>query len=948
MDKKRMEYIKNLETLDFQIENQDNSSIYLVDKLEEYIKQDDVSPYIIIALDKAKLFDADAVYFRFFDDNRPPLAQIYLYDNIQKQKNSEYYAEKHREIWSSCEVAVFFVIDKTTIRIYDSRKPVETNNDGSISSKTIDCIDFLSDVNNAINKYRAQNFNNGSFWENQLSGNNFLDSKIASERLINGLRIVRNELRKSKLSYALIDKLLIICILIKYLEETGIDKNGENYACAFFKKATGYEKLESIIFNNKLHCLLTELTKHFNGGIFHIDDNFKEELQKSDISILSHFFEAGYKNNLFGWKEYSFEHIPIELISNFYEEFIPKIGTNNKKDTGAVYTPSFVVNLLIDENLPLNNLDENIKLMDPACGSGIFLVAAYKRLVQRWRIKNIAQNKLADTNPKILKGILSKNIFGVDVNPNSINLSMFSLQLALCSMLTPKQIWTELQFIDLKADGNLVQKDFFEYLIQDNTRYDYDLVIGNPPFNKRKLNEKTYEYYIELLNDKFPIKFKNPKKEFALLFLEKAMHLLEEKKGKLCLILPSGSLLYTDNSLFFRKNLFSTYNIKQIIDFTFLRRVLFEATVASLAIFVDCNQPTEFPILHITAKRTKQSKERFYFEFDHYDFYQVPKNLAVDKLNVWKCNLLGGFRVCDIIDNFNKIEPNFKTWCASNEITISGTVFEDDLFDGVEKKIVKELLLFEKEIFTPKNRLDCWGIKKNITKGMFPTEISAKDFKKRTFDGIEFKGTPEKIQSLKNYFNEYSDLIAFYITAISGRQGIRSPYVFELVDLKETPYFPNRDNISESDKIIIDDVIKYTLEEFGQGEKSPINTEIASKENLIDFAHIYSENLNRYYSSDGKQYKLINLMQGDAYFVCELKYTDEKVSKISFEKREDSLVDLLTEWNPSESAKIHKIIRYYDNENNIIRIIKPKQLRFWLKSKALRDADETFDDILTH
>nr|AGS51572.1 hypothetical protein [uncultured bacterium contig00010] len=42
--------------------------------------------------------------------------------------------------------------------------------------------------------------------------------------------------------------------------------------------------------------------------------------------------------------------------------------------------------------------------------------------------------------------------------------------------------------------------------------------------------------------------------------------------------------------------------------------------------------------------------------------------------------------------------------------------------------------------------------------------------------------------------------------------------------------------------------------------------------------------------------------------------------------------------------RINKIIRIYGE--NIIRIIKPKQLRFWIKSKALRDVDETFDDIL--
>jgi type I restriction-modification system DNA methylase subunit len=171
------------------------------------------------------------------------------------------------------------------------------------------------------------------------------------------------------------------------LEETGT--NGDkNYAYDFFEKATGYRNLENMIQNNKLSCLLSALTEHFNGGIFDIDETFKQRLNNSDIRSLAQFFDAGYKTDLFGWKEYSFEHIPVELISNFYEEFIPQTTETiekNRKNTGAVYTPSFLVNLLIDECLPLDNLDENVKLIDPTCGSGIFLVTAYKRLVQRWR-----------------------------------------------------------------------------------------------------------------------------------------------------------------------------------------------------------------------------------------------------------------------------------------------------------------------------------------------------------------------------------------------------------------------------------------------------------------------------------------------------------------------------------------------------------------------------------
>jgi hypothetical protein len=424
------------------------------------------------------------------------------------------------------------------------------------------------------------------------------------------------------------------------------------------------------------------------------------------------------------------------------------------------------------------------------------------------------------------------------------------------------------------------------------------------------------------------------------------MHLLEKNAGKLCLILPSGPLLYNNSSAYFRKGLFSEYNIVQIIDYTFLRRVLFPATVASLAIFIEHRKPSEFPIIHIIAKRTKQSKERFYFEFDHYDFHRVPKNLSVDKINVWKCNLLGGSRVCDIIDKFKKIKHKLKDWLSENNIEACGTALKSDLFQGEEMR--KEISLFNDEVSIPKKQINYWGIKKNITRGVFPTEILATDFSKDNFDGIEFKGQEKKLNVLKNYLHDNSALIAFYIASISGRQGVRSPYVFELPDLLEFPYISNLDNnISESDKIVIDDIVRYSLEEFGQGEKAMINNSVADKQDLINFSQVYCDNLNKYYSFENKCYKLISLQWGDAYYICEIKHTDEIISQIPFDYQRQSLSELLLGWNPSRSAKVNKIIRYYDNVNNIIRIIKPKQLRFWLRSKALRDADDTFNDILT-
>lgn len=64
----------------------------------------------------------------------------------------------------------------------------------------------------------------------------------------------------------------------------------------------------------------------------------------------------------------------------------------DKQEKGLFYTPSHLTKLLIDECIPLKKYKElnlkNFKVLDPACGSGIFLVVAFKRLVQIWRLQN--------------------------------------------------------------------------------------------------------------------------------------------------------------------------------------------------------------------------------------------------------------------------------------------------------------------------------------------------------------------------------------------------------------------------------------------------------------------------------------------------------------------------------------------------------------------------------
>lgn len=990
VEKSGMSYIENLKNLNFQIENHNNSSVYLVCELEEYIEKNE-SPYIIIALDKAKEFDVDAVYFRFFDDERPPLAQIYIYDNILKNRTKEEYIKIHRDVWSGCEVSIYMVVDKTEIKVFDGRKPVDIVND-EIKVNPIDIIE-LEVQNDVLKRYRAQLFNNGAFWETDTANRHFLYDTGAAGRLIKSLREVRRKFKEliddqSELS----DRLLIMCILIKYLEENGNEpETGKNLASDFFYASTGFRNLTEILYHNKLTSLLEKLSSHFNGGIFAMTDNMDPsndiytDIKKITQKSLAVFFDAESNENLFGWREYSFEHIPIELISNLYEEFLPRKENTNTSEDGAVFTPSFLVNLLIDECLPLNFKDtnENKKLIDPACGSGIFLVTAFKRLVQRWRIKNRKNGKLASTTPEILKQILKDNIFGIDIHYNSVNLTVFSLQLALCSMLKPRQIWTKKGlFNDLKRDGNIIKKDFFDYLAEGKFIKDFDLVIGNPPF--KELSKEKYTNYKEKLTkfaEKENINLQIPHYQEALLFLSTSFLLLKKETGKLCLIMKSGPFLYSgdkDNdqntNLIFRDTLFKQYNITQIIDFTLLKS-LFRANVETTAVFIN-NKPAENDtIIHIVVRETRSIFEKSYFELSHYDFHKVPSSVAASKPYIWKCNLLGGAQVYHIINNFQKVQKlkdyletkKTEGWdfgqgyivgnkskedvnkLISGKNTIVGKYFTKDGIGKIEKQKethFKDIPENSKSIFSPPHLM----LKKTIGTERIPIDLREDYLTFRNeILGIHCPQKHKKeLHKLEEQLKNNNDILRFHIVVTSARAGIvRSMFSSDLSDLLNLPLFSKKPfSLNTSEQIIINDVLNYYVEEFGKGMNAIIQRKTANiEEHIKPFSKIYCDSLNKIYAKkEEKKYYLSRLTDGISFFACE--YTFGNGNKCTVEKTEANLDDLLYLWNPSHSVRYSKIMRIYSDNGKIIRLVKPKKLLYWLQSIALRDFDDTLEDAL--
>nr|NJM02863.1 N-6 DNA methylase [Desulfobacula sp.] len=420
-----------------------------------------------IILEQAGKYNVDAVYIRRFNDGRTPIPQIYIYDFINNSGKDNEITELYRKIWNSGHVPLIFLFFKTEIQILTCLKqPDFDRKTGSLSYSLFEKIHLASNAKKELEKFRqlsARRFDNGSFWTDSKYKNKFSLKETAFIKLLTELKTAKREITKKKiLNENLTKKLLVMSILVKYLEERE-DKDGNKvFPKRFFIKFSNGEDNFLDVLRKKGGCLrlFDELSSEnsLNGEIFAWNGKTeREQLAEADLNSFADFFEGRLDNGQYTfWRLYSFNDLPIELISNIYEEFLDK-------KAGVVYTPPYLVNLLVDELLPLSDFEKKeFKVLDPACGSGIFLVAAYKRMIQWWKIRN-NWAKPGSQNLGELKEILKNNIFGVDIHEEAIRLTFFSLSLVLLDELSPKVIWENLKFDNL-IGNNLISSDFLNSL----------------------------------------------------------------------------------------------------------------------------------------------------------------------------------------------------------------------------------------------------------------------------------------------------------------------------------------------------------------------------------------------------------------------------------------------------------------------------------------------------
>ncbi|SEF55223.1 adenine-specific DNA-methyltransferase [Caloramator fervidus] len=204
----------------------------------------------------------------------------------------------------------------------------------------------------------------------------------------------------------------------------------------------------------------------------------------------------------------------------------------DKKRSGSVYTPFEIVKYMIDTSINFEDYKKNpfIKILDPSCGGGFFLIYVYQKLLDYAKILNIE-------NPQ--EHIIKNNIYGIDLDDSAVKITI--LELFKLSKIVSK---------------NILNKDFL-FELKDK----FDVIIGNPPYMGHKMLEHGYR---EKLKSYYSDVFYN-KGDLSYCFIKKSIDLLNNN-GRL-VFFTSRYLLEAQNSEGIRNYIIKNASLEKIVDF---------------------------------------------------------------------------------------------------------------------------------------------------------------------------------------------------------------------------------------------------------------------------------------------------------------------------------------------------------------------------------------------
>lgn len=332
--------------------------------------------------------------------------------------------------------------------------------------------------------------------------------------------------------------------------------------------------------------LIDRLRGDFNGDFLGGDRHDPwTALSDTGFDLLSQFLRrTDMRTGQGDFWNYDFSYIPVELLSGLYEKFLTP---EQQAKEGAYYTPRHLAMLAVDQALITSPDPLSETIFDGACGSGILLTTAYRRLIALSEAREGRQLGLAERG-----ALLKRSIFGGDINFMACRVTAFSLYLSLLEGLNPADILEAQERDGAKLPSlngsNLAHGkqhgDFFRNSHQFQGRR-FSLIISNPPWAEPEGEAKTSA-------DGWSAQASAPfvRRQIAGAYALRALEFLTEG-GRACLILPIGQFL-GPSSADFVSHLFKACRPSRLINFGDLQGLLFPTAENTCHVFIGERRPT--------------------------------------------------------------------------------------------------------------------------------------------------------------------------------------------------------------------------------------------------------------------------------------------------------------------------------------------------------------------
>ncbi len=511
----------------------------------------------------------------------------------------------YRRTWSLARPRCLFLEIRDELRVYSLENPPQKSDGHEKPVTPLAVVKQAAEVLEKLAHLRRDRIESGVAFEKAPE---FKRQRRADKQLLRDVRSATAALDGAGLARPIAHSLIERVILVRYLEDRGIITD------AYFDAVTSKIRVPSDLQTEADHqpnfgqpsrfisflanktityALFDQLAEDFNGDLFVTNTYERDIVTNEHLQLLKRLLQgtdSDVQEPLFFWA-YDFSVIPTNLISTMYEIFHQEEVRGGQSSTH--YTSPELVEFVLDSVFEPNLLEKSPVVCDPACGSGVFLVEAYRRIVRHEMVRK--DGRLSNNE---LKELLLNRIVGCDIDDAAIRLAAFSLYVAFLNYQTPQDILNAgplpplISRNGLNSDpAPLIVGDAFSTALDckghgavENPKLahepstwrsrGFDVVVGNPPWTQLRGPIIQAERWAS--ERKFTIGDRSP----SQLFLWRATDLLATDGVAALLIHAKTIFNKRSTSIQFRKQWLQSVVIEHVVNFNQVRKDFFASAIA--------------------------------------------------------------------------------------------------------------------------------------------------------------------------------------------------------------------------------------------------------------------------------------------------------------------------------------------------------------------------------